>query len=216
MPLANLSQKSPDSPDRVEVFTVSGLQGGTTYYFGLKIVDETGNSSPIVATSATTGPGWSREVVVSSSWLGKHTALAYDPSDGNPSIGYQDLNLKRAMFAHWNGTTWEISSADTQRSGSGLDLAYDPGNGQPSLSYFWNGKLSFSHRNGSSWNVQAIDTGVSNETSLAYDPDDGEAAIAYIKRGAVKFARRSGSAWNIETVDPAAIVEDVSLAYDKR
>ena len=205
-------EPGPQPFGSLETFTVTGLQGGTIYYVGLKVVDEVGNSA-LSVVSATTDVGWATEVVVSPGWVGRHSALAYDPIDGNPSIGYLDLNLKRTMFAHWNGASWDIEPADTQRSGVGLDLAYDPGDDKPSLSSLWSGKLRFSHWNGSSWDVQVIDNRASSETSLAYGTGD-RPGVAYIKGGDLMFAQWDGSDWNTETVDPGAGPVDVSLAYD--
>jgi hypothetical protein len=49
-------EPSPGNPGATENFTVTGLQSGTTYYFAVKVLDETGNESTISnVVSASTG-----------------------------------------------------------------------------------------------------------------------------------------------------------------
>ncbi|MCR4319547.1 MAG: carboxypeptidase-like regulatory domain-containing protein [Candidatus Brocadiaceae bacterium] len=87
------------------------------------------------------GATWDITTVDSKGSVGGESSLAFD-SSGNPAIAYEeeiscveineeeicDVNIK---YAHFNGTTWDITTID---AGSGPSLAFDA-DGRPAIAY---------------------------------------------------------------------------------
>lgn len=214
----------PQTAGSPEIFTLTGLTSGVTYYMALKVSDEVGNCSDLsnVPGATTEISPWAIDIVDSGAGFG-YGAHAYDGS-GNPAIGYPDYDNDDVKFAHWNGTSWitEIVDPGVVAHG-GVDIAFDPNDGNPSLSYtdYDRGDLKFAHWNGSSWDIVVIEarTVIGWEPSLEYDPSRNP-SIAYCggkaKTKGLKLARFVSGSWETELVDPVnmGIKHYVSLAYD--
>lgn len=208
-----------------ETFTVTGLSSGTTYYFGLKVADDVGNTSGLSnAVTATTETSlWNIQVVDQGAGFG-YGALAYDNS-GNPAIGYPDYDNDDVKFARGNGNSWDTQVVVDPGvvAHGGVDLAYSP-DGNPSLSYidYDRGDLKFAHWKGSSWDIEVIEARSARgwEPSLEYH--DGNPSISYCggkgRTSGLKFARfdpESGS-WETELIERVnmGVKHYTSLAYD--
>ncbi len=205
----------PGAPGTVESFTVTGLAGATSYYFAVKVVDESGNSSPLSNLASATTPAalWNVEVVEGTG-AGFYNSLAFD-SSGNPGMAFSASDGVR--LARKSGGSWSVQVVDASAAGEGVSVAFDPGDGHPSLSFGW-GKLKFADWNGASWSIQTLEkaNAYNDVTSHTYDLS-GNPAIAYRLTGvkaAIKLARRSGSAWTLEVVEAGAGARYNSLAFD--
>ena len=160
---------------------------------------------------------WSTEVVDGGDG-GFYNSLAYDPTDGRPSIGYVGKvgTKDRLKFAHFNGSGWTIENVTS--GNTGVSLAYDPIDHSPTMSFSAGSSIKFARKSGASWTFQTIETaGVFNDvTSLAYDAQ-GDPSVAYhVKAGQkqnLKLARWSGSAWVTELVEAGVDARSKSLSY---
>ncbi len=139
--------------------------------------------------------------------------LAYDPTDGYPSLTYGDGDLR---FAHWNGASWDIEVV-VEKGGTSHSFAYDPNTNVPTMSFVqkegkgkWAVKaLKFARYNpgSQSWDIEVVDDLNSpSYNSLAYDLD-GNPAIAYSGtltgewRDMLKYAHWNGDSWDIEIIE---------------
>ncbi|MCZ6690189.1 MAG: hypothetical protein O7H41_11335 [Planctomycetota bacterium] len=202
----------PKDPGLPESFTVTGLLPGTDYFFALKVSDEVPNTSGLsnVVTAQTDPGSWSIEIVDDGVFL---TSLAYDPTDGYPSIAY--TRGSNAMFAEWDGTAWTTEVAVS--GGGAQDLAYSS-SGIPGITYLSGGrkpKLKFAERVGGSWVVETVANGLSNTwLSLAYD-GNGDPAVAFGTSDSLRFGHRVGGDWTIQEIEIGAEQNKYpSLAYD--
>lgn len=143
--------------------------------------------------------------------------LAYDPSDGNPSVSYGNGVFGRngyLKFAHRQGPSWTVQLVDGKGAYTDwTSLAYDPRDGFPSISYVTvskndEGTLKLAHWDGTSWSLRVVEVGArARYSSLAFD-DAGNPAIAYcddINRDRIfetlKLARWNGVSWEIQVVE---------------
>ena len=192
-------------------FTFGDLDTGTTYFVGIKAIDDSGNSSALVSGSGTTEPGpmWVIEKVAQGAdiYFASYHALAFDAL-GDPLVAFRERGTGRKdylRFATKSANGWSIVTADVD--GFGVDLALYP-DGRPAMSHGW-GALRFTvgTPNGSSWSWQSqvLETGPQNDhTSLAFN--NGQPSIAYWSGGSNPLLKRmqqqdSGS-WLADVVDP--------------
>ena len=186
------------------------------------------------------GSTWEIEEIEDTKWSDTSFSLAYDPVDGNPSIGYRSSAKGRGnsglKFAHFNGSTWDIETVEAEAKDGAvyLSLAYDPVSLHPAIGYsddtsddraFFIDTLKFASFNGSSWDMEVVESGLvgmGRGVQLAYDPVTGEPSMVHEMfswrhdESSLRFLVRSGSGWELRIVDDdtADSVDGTSLAYD--
>ncbi|MCK4443963.1 MAG: hypothetical protein KAW09_05435, partial [Thermoplasmata archaeon] len=143
---------------------------------------------------------------------GVQVHLAYDPTDGYPSLTYGKGDLR---FAHWNGASWDVEVV-VEKGGTSHSFAYDPNTNVPTISFSQKGRgrwapytLKFARYNpgSQSWDIEIVDdSNTPQYNSLAYDLD-GNPAIAYSGsltgqwRDMLKYAHWNGASWDIDIVE---------------
>ena len=193
---------------------IEELEPGQSYAFALKVMDLSGNSSSLssvaVATTASSVPGWTAQIVDLDAWP-FYIGHDFDPL-GRPAVAY-DLGANIA-FAHWNGSAWERETV--MAGGAGLSIAYDPLTGAPTLTH-GSGKLYFCTRGPTGWTNTLVESKSAggDVTWLAYHPLTRQPSIAY-RYGAtgLRLATRSGTSWIKETADASCAARYCSLAFD--
>lgn len=162
-------------------------------------------------------PAWSFETVDTSGSTGWGASLAFDPTDGYPSIAFLELSRNKIKFSDWDGSAW---TTDTVATGGSWMLKYDPA-GRPCIGMAYGAKrdVRYACKDGGGWNIDLVDkTGGTFGTSLAYDAA-GNPAIAYAVSGRksddVKLARWTGTTWTSSVVETeTSMCNYVSLAFD--
>ncbi|MBT8439341.1 MAG: S8 family serine peptidase, partial [Gammaproteobacteria bacterium] len=207
-------EPSPQASGATETMVVPTLQGGTQYYFALKVLDEAGNESPLsnMAMATTLASSWLTGIVDDSARVGFYQSIALQPGTEYPAIAYSDETNGDVRFAQWDGGSWNRVVVGS--GGPGVSMAFDP-KGNPSISYGW-GKLYFAHFNGESWSVEVIErNGAYNDvTSLAYHPD-GYPCIAYRgKHADLILACNAEDGWDKQVVLEVGAAKYKSLAFD--
>jgi hypothetical protein len=92
------------------------------------------------------------------------------------------------MYAHFNGTSWDITAVDSSYADVGryTSLAFDPITGNPAISHSYynydsgdsDRRLKYSRFDGGDWSSWFIDYVAGTSTSLAFQ-QNGEPVIAY-------------------------------------
>ena len=127
-------------------------------------------------------------------------AIAYVVEGSNPS----EPNYYKIKFAHYNGSTWDISTiTDGLYIGGSLSLA---GIGdQPAITYTHQGTddLMYAEFTGLVWDIEVVDSDgymYSGRTSLV--EYNARPAIAYHDgNSGLKYAEHDGQDWAIATID---------------
>jgi hypothetical protein len=143
--------------------------------------------------------------------LGQYTSIALDNSDhAHISYFYDWYDNSQLRYAHWTGSTWQISIIDSSLGtlGTYTSIAIDNSQ-QPCIAYCDKntGILKYAVRNGSNWTISTVDASGpdGNDTSLSLD-NNGNPHISYsIFYGGysrLKYAYRSGTTWQLTTLDP--------------
>jgi len=164
---------------------------------------------------------WHIQTVDSAGYVGGHNSLALDNS-GYPCISYRDEGNRNLKYAAWNGTSWEIQTADNSGTNPGwlTSLALD-GRDYPRISYYdrAHGNLNCAAWDGSQWRIEVIDSAgnVGYFSSVAVD-STGCAHISYLDishwlHDSLKYAAWTGSHWAITTVEKSDVA-GTSLALD--
>ena len=143
----------------------------------------------------TTMDPWHNETV-ESGWdggeltaeFGLYSSLAFDQL-GKPAISYYDSTNYNLKYAHFNGSSWDLSIIDSEGAvGNYASLAYNQA-GTPGISYHdgTNDSLKYASFNGISWDIDTVDDTGGEFTSLAFDTS-GNPCIAYYAAGNLKYA----------------------------
>jgi hypothetical protein len=162
---------------------------------------------------------WDIETVDFQGNAGFASSVAFD-SNSYPAIAYlayddDDHNPHELMYAHWNGSLWDIEMLATDASGHAPSLAYDS-DGNPSISYSVDGgKMNFMSWDGSIWNSQEVDSNatVSGIASLAFDKY-GMPAICYSDNSNLMYAHWNGTSWDVEPIIEEESPFGMSLVFN--
>jgi subtilisin family serine protease len=216
-----VGEPMPAAPGTPESMTVAYLAGGTSHWFGLRVLDEAGNGSAVSNSpwATTISSPWRIGVVDVNDAPGFYQSIGID-GDGRPVIAYSSNAANEVRVATWDGSAWSAVAVDS--GGPGISLAVDPDTGHPAVSHGW-GSLRFASFDGSRWSVEVIENRDARNdiTSLAYAPD-GNPCIAY--RGAegngknksegLKLACHDGSGWTTQLIEGNLAGRYKHLAFD--
>jgi hypothetical protein len=145
-----------------------------------------------------------------------YTSISLDPND-RPSISYYEIDgptgeqTARLRVVTWNGSVWELASADqTYGSGKFNSLAFDSA-GRLHIAYgaviYENASLRYARRDDTSWTNQILEgAGVPGTyrqaVMLILDKHDiPHIAYSDVNNGLVKYATRVDGKWQIQAVD---------------
>lgn len=139
---------------------------------------------------------------------GNYNQLAIAP-DGRPSIAYADDTTGDGKadvlkLAHFNGTSWAISTVDNVASGP-VSLAYTPdGSAAIASRSGSNNQLRFYLSNGSGWFSEVIDPTVTIQSCSIAGHSDGTIWIAYATLTDMRAAKRDPATgqWTTMLIDP--------------
>lgn len=166
--------------------------------------------------------GWNTQQV-DYGQMGKYASIDINPTNDYPAIAYFDEGDTAAMYAWWDGSTWDTEVIDNKDDDRGewIDLVFTSG-GMPFVSYHYdNGGLhtvgvSVAWKDGSTWNIlEKLDSTTStidelgNYTAIALDSFDyPQVAFRYdgFFHQNQKFGWQDGLGWHQED----AILSDVS------
>ena len=178
---------------------------------------------------------WSVEEVGSGSLTYKYgTAIAVDVR-GNPCISYHDQENKDLVLASNDGSTWTITTVDSEGNTGLFSSILIGQDGRMHISYLlkdvsgFAGTVKYATKGpgDSTWELREVDDlpdlsfgfiGARNITSVAVD-SKGNPWVAYSDERVVKLAVWEGSTWLIETVVDSEDIELgqlVSLKLDSR
>jgi hypothetical protein len=169
---------------------------------------------------------------------GRYTSIAFD-QQGNPAISYQFIHWEKKerkvhteghlRYAHFNGTTWEITTVDREPDvGERTSLAFDA-DGHPAIAYLnaKTSRLKYASFDGKEWRIDAVDpkSEVANcDICLAFDKE-GRAGISYFAKSKdpkkapldLTFAFQKGRKWKTKVVRQAGVppASYNSLAFDR-
>ena len=142
--------------------------------------------------------------------LGTYTSLALDMND-HSHISYYDQTNEYLMYAHWNGTSWDIQVVDSEIGGVGRGAKARIGvgsDGYPQIAYCAipvNVEQRYAYWDGEKWNIEIVDSsyGVGSHTSMALD-NDGTPWIAYpVRDQGIMFKHRvEAGVWDTMIFDP--------------
>jgi hypothetical protein len=162
-----------------------------------------------------------------------YTSIALDAND-YPIISFYEYeaatgdSLLRLRTVSWNGTLWDVRTADSTRgSGKFNSIAYDA-KGNLHLAYgnvaYENATLRYARWNGRSWEPEIVE-GVPGTGYLAFSVfialdklDIPHIVYTDVPRQAVKYASCVGNTWKVETVDSirkSAYPDRNGLAFDE-
>jgi len=167
-------------------------------------------------------PGsWTCDIVDSADRTGGYDSLVYNPQTQRPAIAYQNTTLEDALFAYFDGSTWQIEPIDEgDNPDVGFDnnsLAFNPLNNEPCVAYLdGTNTVRLACRSGGSWSVSEIGSkGNARFPCLAFDVD-GVATVAYIDttNAYLWAARAEGSSWRHERVDNGVGALSLSCAIN--
>jgi len=222
----------PQPAGTPESLTLEGLLAETEYTLGLKIIDESGNTSTLAVITATTdvtpSGAWVIEVVDAEAGVQRETDIALD-SQGQPHVVYHkeregDPQPGSLHLASRIETGWVLELIDDTDTHMGhyASMAVDS---QDRIHVAYARDLSlFSYlkhavRSGTGWQIEIVDTqneAVGWYASLALDNND-EPFISHLKHwggnNGLKLAVRNASGWTSDFVERKAGRES-ALALD--
>lgn len=165
---------------------------------------------------------WNAATTVDASpQAGTQLSIAVDPY-GLPGIAYYDAGYGRLKYAHFNGSTWNISVVDSSGiTGWQPSLVYTNA-AAPYIAYFVASTLDLrvAALNGTKWSVTTVDSkgNVGFIPSIAYDKVTGVIGVAYqdLTHSWYKYASTTGRGWKLSVVDTTthAAGGSLSLAFD--
>lgn len=214
---------TPEPAGTLQTFTFAILEPDTDYAFGIRVLDEAGNVSPVASTSVRTASlppsAWKLETVDSGGdQFAFCLSMALD-SDGLPGIAYSSSGNSELAFARWNRSGWELQVVDAStRSVDSIDVAFSP-NDLPAVSYDANYRtLTVARRTGAFWSLESVApiSKSSRSTALVFGLD-GHPMIAYLsgsKTTELVLARSNGSSWGLETVERGVGAQYIGLTLD--
>ena len=163
------------------------------------------------------GSSWQKQTIpVPSKLLVFYTSIALDTND-NPSITYFESDsaageqVVRLRVVTWNGSVWELVTADkTYGSGKFNSIAVDSA-GRPHIAYgniiYENSGLRYAHWDGTSWNNEILDGAggpgsARQAVALILDKQDiPHIAYSDVNHGIVKYATKVAGKWQMQAVD---------------
>jgi hypothetical protein len=177
------------------------------------------------------GGDWEFETIEVGYYIGKWNSIAID-SNNRPHVSYSKEHGREGesehdlKYAYFNGTTWDIQTADSAGNvGKHNSIAIDSAN-HPHITYdYWDSTssaLKYAYFNGTSWYTETVDTteGVGWFSSIALDSNDNP-HISYYCRGpdyphigSLKYAHWDGSVWRIRTLVSGSVGYFNSLVLD--
>ncbi|MBN1295766.1 hypothetical protein JXA80_03235, partial [bacterium] len=152
-----------------------------------------------------TSSGWQTGMIDDTPDTGDYVAMALK-GNGNPAVGYYDLENEYVKFATFNGTAWQREFVDTSGSvGIYLCMTVD-GNDHARIAYYdaENLDLKMATQTATGWQMERpVTTGLKGlHHWLVIDANDYP-HIGYSGGGPedLKYAWMDDSGWHIETVD---------------
>lgn len=208
-------EPTPAAPGTLEQYTLGDLPPETTFYIGLRVLDDRDNVSDlsnVVLTSTAALPftPWSTSIVDAQDDPGKWSSVAFDPSSGLPAVAYHFTNHRNGNhhidalnFASFNGSFWEIDEMITPAIGW-IDLEFDPNTGLPFIAFKCGAEVHVAWNDGAEWLTEMVDqSGSGSRVSLEFDPV-GRPTLAYAAPTAngatIRFARLVNGSWMTEDV----------------
>jgi len=165
---------------------------------------------------------WGNTTVVDAGFMvGQFVSLAIDSSN-HPGIAYYDANKADLKYAHFNGSSWAVSTVDsTFTTGYYPSLQYDA-SGAPIISYYYKtgADLKFAVFQSGKWVLSTIDSAndVGRYSSLALNPATGRWSLAYedTTHGWFKYADQTKNGWSPTVVDSTTRIGGgyISLAFN--
>ena len=199
--------------------STSGIAYDHTGVLHLAYYDEASKNLKYASRSAA-GVWSSATTVDGGTFAGQFLTIAID-SNNRPGIAYYDANNADLKYAHFNGSSWTVLTADSQfTTGYYPSLRYDASN-QPNISYYYKtgADLKFAILSGGAWTLSTIDSAgdVGRYSSLALNPSTGRWSVAYedTGHGWFKYANQTKSSWSPLTVDNTTKIGGgyISLAF---
>ncbi|MBJ29671.1 MAG: hypothetical protein CMB61_06435 [Euryarchaeota archaeon] len=127
------------------------------------------------------GTTWAvTEVDDSSAKVGAYSALTLDGSE-RPHISYLDSANGNLRYAHYDGTSWVITTVDSSGSVGGFTSIANDANDRPRIAYHDSGAniLRLAVWDGSSWTLTTQDSDSSGQGTQVTVDADGKTRIAY-------------------------------------
>ena len=210
----------PEVACAMESMAVTGLSGGTTYQFGIRLIDEAANESVIsnVPSVTTRANPWFTGMVDNADRPGFYSSIAVDPYRDEPAIAYV-ADYSEVRYAALSGEEWSISSIDS--GGQGISLAFDSA-GNPAVAH-GSGGLHYVSDAGGAWASETVVSKYVDEDQkrLAFGPD-GPCILFSTTEGKNKrmvqnleLSCNGGSGWDTEIVVPGEFARYRDLAFDE-
>lgn len=180
------------------------------------------------------GSDWQRQTIDSpAKEITFYTSIALDPND-YPVISFYEYfgatgdNVLRLRAVSWNGSRWEIRTADATPGSGKFNSIVSDVSGNIYIGYgnvkYENASLRFARWNGKVWEPEIVE-GVPGTGYLAFSvftvlDKEGAPHLVYsdVPKQLVKYASRVDGKWKIEVVDSLQRVgypDRNGLAFDK-
>ncbi|MFC2172691.1 hypothetical protein ACFLU6_08675 [Acidobacteriota bacterium] len=150
------------------------------------------------------GPGrfWDIEIINDTpTRVGRDFCLAVDHDD-HPGVSYFDIHNGGLKYSHFNGSSWEAQTIESQGVGGNTSITFDS-NGYAYISYedYPNVDVKLARFIGFSWATELVDDAANNiaYTQVAVD-NAGRPVICYYADHDLKVAWKNGASWTIAPI----------------